>query len=141
LNIYAMDRDYYTLRQYDELLTDMGHSVRCFSNPGMLRETLAAAPPELVIIESDLPSLSSLVTESRMKAPGLDFVFASGGGELTPTQLNLQPAGRIQKPITGEKLGELMQLFKSPLRMRAFKGFERINGGLLAALFRKGNQS
>ena len=85
-NILVVEDDPDVRAALRDLLEDEGHQVRCASNGLIALDLVAAAAPDLVITDQQMPGMdgATLARELRMRGHGMPLLMVSAALRVTP---------------------------------------------------------
>jgi len=115
MKIYAIDRDFYALKQYEAALNNQKHQLQCFTTVFQLKEAIETEPPDVAIVESELHNLEELVGHIHRASTATKIILAGNGSALPLSQLNLRPDGFLEKPVTQQSINKILFHFAHPL--------------------------
>jgi len=106
--IGLVDDDPATLRSLRRLLAAEGMSVLTWESAEELIASLAAAVPDCLVLDVDMPGLNGLELQEQLRArhPGMPVVFLTGQGDI-PMTVRAMKSGAVNfltKPVQAEEL-------------------------------------
>jgi len=117
LIIYAVDGDFYVLKQYEEWLKEdgPGDEIKLFTNAAKTWEACQNKMPDILLIESSAHGSLPLIGKIQKENPCTKIILVRVDSKVTPEFVNLQVADILLKPITQEILQKAIFSIRHPL--------------------------
>jgi len=121
LTIYAVDSDFYVLKEYEKKLEKMcrNGTVKLFTNNLKIWQACQSKTPDLVFVEDDCCGCRPFIEKLHSKSPNTKIVLAIKSNVLDPKMINYNLSGVISKPLNDEQIKKHIGDVKNFVRKKA----------------------